>query len=885
VPDGNSDRRFNPSVADLARQLPAYRTPPLEIPAHRMTDSLIRGTPIDELFDKLASFHDNWIGWTHWAFPWGEPDTPLEDFSGPEEWQADQQRRVSLEIQQGGEQGCVIEEDVASGHGIGKLLADDTLVPTPEGLRRHGDLTLGDLVFDADGHVTRVVQTHHFTNVPMYRVTFDDGSTCDVSSGHLWNVRGRQERRKKLDTWRTLETIDILRRGVKRANGVAQARQWEIPQQGPAKFVKQPTALHPYVMGVWLGDGSRARPAYTKPHAEVKARVEACGYGVTTCADGMQQYLRGALHIFTGGVFECYSSERYIPDEYKFNTVGNRRALFDGLMDADGEVNSSGSIGYSTTSKQLAEDVIWLARSLGCKAMMQPTVKCAWYVKNGERVPCKGCWRVTINAPFNPFTIAHRRDAYKPSESRYLTRWIDSIEPIAPAAHGMCISVEAEDGLYQANDFIVTHNSGQVGMFLLWAISTFPDTRGVVTANTDLQLRTKTWAELAKWHGMFIARHLFTLTATSLYIANDADRAKQWRIDQVPWSAEKTEAFAGMHNQGKRIVVVFDEASNIHDNIWTVTRGALTDAKTQILWMRYGNPTRTSGEFFKQCNRTPKAGEAHHVSRVDSRRVSFTNKRQIQAWIDEYGEDSDFVRVRVKGMFPRSGYDNFIAPGLLVEARKRRIEFERVRIYQKVLSIDPARFGDDFTVISLRQGARLWWQVAMAGFDGPDVAGRVLEIVRRAGKVKDNSLPIGDSPISCIAYDAVGNGADLDAMLRRANLPMPLIPVTWGNPAKDDKQYFNQRSEAWGRMRDWLETAQVPDDDDLSDQCTSLQYGYDGKLRIQLETKKDAKKRGVKSPDRADSLALSFIPDLIDRKVTVARVRPQQQRRIIWSKG
>lgn len=411
--------------------------------------------------------------------------------------------------------------------------------------------------------------------------------------------------------------------------------------------------------------------------------------------------------------------------------------------------------------------------------------------------------------------------------------------------------------------------SAEVAWLILWAISTHEDTRGVVTANTDLQLRTKTWAELATWYNRFIAKRLFTLTATSIYVAGDKDREKQWRIDQVPWSAEKTEAFAGLHNQGKRLLIVFDEASQIHDNVWTVTEGALTDAKTQIIWCRYGNPTRTSGKFFQNCSQ----GRRNTYARVDSRTVSFTNKVQIQAWIDEYGEDSDFVRVRVKGMFPRAGYDNFISPGLVTEARRRKLQPDVYRPYPKVLACDPARFGDDSTVITLRQGLKVHWQLELKGFDGFEVANRLANLARE------------EAPVSCIVYDAIGNGAELDGALRRVPLlTVPLIPVMWGQPAKDDKQYFNQRSECWGKMRDWLEHGSVPDNDELAEQLTGLNYGYDGRFRIQLESKKDARKRGVKSPDRGDSLALSMIPDLIDRKISNAKVRPVVKRRIVWSR-
>jgi hypothetical protein len=374
-------------------------------------------------------------------------------------------------------------------------------------------------------------------------------------------------------------------------------------------------------------------------------------------------------------------------------------------------------------------------------------------------------------------------------------------------------------------------------------------------------------------------------------LAGDPVREKKWRIDQAPWSKENTEAFAGMHNLGKRILVVFDEASAIDDNIWTVTRGALTDAKTQILWLRYGNPTKTSGEFFKACTEArwvgTKLGQPLEEGRgkgrnvytmVDARDVSIANKEVHQQWADEYGDDSDFFRVRVKGQFPRVGTANFISPELVDGACRRWAKMDPVlyRAYPKILSVDPARFGDDLSVITLRQGLKMHWQMALSGFDGPDLAAKIFEICRQ------------NNPVSCIAYDAIGNGADLDSALRRMPGLPPLIAVQWGQPAKDEKMYFNQRSECWGTMRDWLAHGGIDDQtrkaDGLADQLTYLSYGYDNKFRIQLQSKKDLKRDGKTSPDRADSLALSFIPELIDRKIVLAKVRPVERRKIVWSR-
>lgn len=405
--------------------------------------------------------------------------------------------------------------------------------------------------------------------------------------------------------------------------------------------------------------------------------------------------------------------------------------------------------------------------------------------------------------------------------------------------------------------------SAVVSWLILWAISTHPNTRGVVTANTDTQLRTKTWAELGKWHQLFIAKDLFRLTATAIY-SHDAGLDRTWRIDMIPWSLENTEAFAGLHNEGKRILVVFDEASAIEDKIWEVTEGALTDANTQIIWCRYGNPTRTSGQFHRRCTKPGR----NTYTRVDSRSVRFTNKVQIAAWETEYGEDSDFFRVRVKGQFPRAGSSNFIGAELVDIARRRTLAHGEYINYPLILSVDPARFGDDFTAITLRQGYKVHWQRKMQGYDGVDVGGRVREICVDEFK----------GLIKFLVYDAAGNGADLDSALRRMTGLPPLIAVTWDVPAKDTKKYFNQRAECWGQMREWLKYGEIPDSDELCDELTSVDYGYDATFRIRLQSKKDIKRNGGKSPDHADSLALSFVPDLMDFKSTVVVARPVARR-------
>lgn len=400
---------------------------------------------------------------------------------------------------------------------------------------------------------------------------------------------------------------------------------------------------------------------------------------------------------------------------------------------------------------------------------------------------------------------------------------------------------------------------------VLWAISTFENTRGVVTAMTDEQLRTKTWAELAKWHALFIAKRFFTLNALSLASSNRA-YARTWRIDAITWSKDATSSFAGTHNYGRRILLVFDEAAEIDDMIFQVARGALTDQRTQIIWVCLGNPTTVTGEFAKMFQH----GSRWATTTVDARLSKFSNKALIQEWQEDYGEDSDYFRVRVRGVPPRAGITNFIAGDIVHAARRRIITGATYAAWPMLMSIDPAHFGMDKSVITLRQGPFIHKQYKYSGLDGPDLAGRALDLWRQFPAVKQ------------ILVESMGVGVSCaDTLARIPNLP--LVRVNTAIPAKDDDTYANVRAEIWGRMRIWLKSAAIPDDEELCEQLVAMNYGLDGQNRILLESKKDMRRKGKSSPDCADSLAISFASEVI---MSSARTRaialPTARRPVIW---
>lgn len=381
--------------------------------------------------------------------------------------------------------------------------------------------------------------------------------------------------------------------------------------------------------------------------------------------------------------------------------------------------------------------------------------------------------------------------------------------------------------------------SALVSIIIMWAMSTMEDTRGVVTANTENQLKQKTWAELAKWHRMAINSHWFEFTATAMY-SKDPAHEKTWRIDQVPWSLANTEAFAGLHNEGKRILLIFDEASAIPDLIWEVSEGALTDENTEILWLCFGNPTRNTGRFHACFH---KFRHRWGGEQIDSRTVEGTNKSQIQKWIEDYGEDSDFVKVRVRGMFPSASTRQFISLEYVDQAFGRFLRPEQFNFSPKIIGVDPAWEGGDEFVIFLRQG----------------LFSKILKVMQK----NDNDVLMAniianfedEEKADAVFIDA-GYGTGIASVGKTMGRNWQLV---WFAGEASDKGVLNKRAEMWRSMRDWLKDGgAIPNDNTLHDELIGPETvpRVDGK--IQLESKQDMKKRDLPSPNRADALALTF---------------------------
>lgn len=378
-----------------------------------------------------------------------------------------------------------------------------------------------------------------------------------------------------------------------------------------------------------------------------------------------------------------------------------------------------------------------------------------------------------------------------------------------------------------------------VSWIILWFISTREFPQIVVTSNTANQLSAKTWRELAKWHRLSINKHWFEWTATKFYHKQYPDT---WFASAIPWSINNSEAFAGTHE--KHVLVIYDEASGIHDQIWEVTEGAMTTPGA--MWLAFGNPTKNTGRF-REC-----FGKFKHrwiTRQIDSREAKQASLKQIQQWVDDYGEDSDFVRVRVRGVFPRAGSNQFIGADIVEACRKYVAEgYESL---EKLLAVDVARFGDDQSVIKRRQGRKVWPAKKYRGLDTMALASKVVE-------------EIDDYNPDAVFIDGVGVGAGVVDRVKQLRPSANIIEVNAGATPNDPEKYFNKAAEMWGLMRDYLKAgADLDDDNELLEELQAREYGFSPKQQIQLEKKSDMKARGLSSPDVADSLALTFAEKII----------------------
>src|SRR6516165_1200127 len=332
--------------------------------------------------------------------------------------------------------------------------------------------------------------------------------------------------------------------------------------------------------------------------------------------------------------------------------------------------------------------------------------------------------------------------------------------------------------------------SALLAWIILWALVTFEDTIGVITAGTEGQLRTRLWSEISKWHSKLPdgRRAQFELTATAIF---NKQSEKTWRVDGRPWTERNKEAFSGVHNYRKRVIIVFDECSMIPDTIWDATSGMLSDAETEIIWCVFGNPTRNSGRFPMLFHPGKFAGLWKQF-RVNSCDVTLTDKAAIQEKLSFYGPESNYARSHVYGLFPLATATQLI-PVDVVEAAAVRRDALAHPSDAVIIGVDVASgHGTDVSVAAVRKGldARTYGQHKFPGVDTMGLAYAVAALANRVGA-------------DAIFVDATGVGDGTAARLRELGLPVHPIYLGSRAPSQGDVRCANMRAYCWTMMAAW----------------------------------------------------------------------------------
>lgn len=381
-----------------------------------------------------------------------------------------------------------------------KALALDEDIPTPDGWKKMKDIHKGDCVFSVDGSATSVLYESEVFHKPMYRVSFEDGSTVDASGDHIWTVQTKGSRRTaqrapkrrrrnkpqicERGGWYELTTEDMLSDFCHtRKDGRGHEYKYRVPLQKAVEYPRKELPVDPYVLGVWLGDGSSSRQNITVSDDDLdgtKKRIEERGYTCSViryknraCVINIDPHPRGCSRKLYDGSFRYalrslgVLKNKHIPEIYLTASVEQRKDLLCGLMDTDGTVSKTGQCTFTQKSKIVAQQVLQLVRSMGIKASMREVDATC----NGKPAGSVYCVHFFTSKQNPCFLMPRKYDRLKEKLSaRMSAKSITGIEPIQEKP-SKCIMVDHPSHLYLAgNGFTATHNTSFAAA-LVWALS------------------------------------------------------------------------------------------------------------------------------------------------------------------------------------------------------------------------------------------------------------------------------------------------------------------------------------------------------------------------------------------------------------------------------
>jgi len=725
-------------------------------------------------------------------------------------------------------------------------LAFSNIIPTPTGMRRWGDIQIGDTVFAEDGSPTRVIRRFDCGKRPIYRVIFRDETYVRVCANHEWKIQTEYDRKRGDGKFRKVTTRQLASSRLHRNGG---GRTTSIPIQGAAEFPEADLPLDAYLFGLWLGDGVRNEPTIICPDSAIRQEISARGFSFTLRhINGIDIRITDANKKFIAtGVNHLKSYQKIIPDNYKMASVTQRFDLLRGLMDADGTVADNGHTYLATSSLQLVDDFSWLARSLGYVV----TVMGPYEIIQDDR-QYRDSYRVALagaNCPFLAKTSKQNRWRV-PVKYKY-TRFIDRIEADGEE-EAMCITVAHKSHTFLANDFIVTSNCKGPGKttVLSWIAWNFlltrPFPRIAATSISADNLSDTLWPEMAKWqHKSSLLTELFTWTKTRI---THNEHPEIWWMSARSWSksadkSQQSNTLAGLHED--YIMFLLDESGGIPDAVMTTAEAALSSCVEGHV-IQAGNPTMLEGPLYRACTEERYlwhvieiTGDPDNPKRSPRIKVEWANEE-----IKRHGRDNPWVLINVFGEFPPSSINALIGPEEIKAAMARYYREFEIGKAAKVLGVDVARYGADSSVIAKRHGIQAFPFTQMRNLNSTEGASWV-------NREWDNF-----QADACFVDDTGGFGSGWIDQLR--NLGRSPIGVVYSRKAAQSERYYNKRSEMYFTAVEWIKNGgALPECPELLEALTKTTYTTPKGLLL-LEPKELVKEKLKFSPDHADAFVQTF---------------------------
>ena len=389
------------------------------------------------------------------------------------------------------------------------------------------------------------------------------------------------------------------------------------------------------------------------------------------------------------------------------------------------------------------------------------------------------------------------------------------------------------------------HGSGKSFLsarLVIWFLHAFPSSICITTAPTANQVQNILWREI----GAAVAaapRPLLGRCLTTRY-----DIAPTWYALGFKAEDSQSDRFQGFH--AEHALVVIDEAAGVADTVFEALDAVLTSQEARLLLI--GNPTNPVGRFYEAFHGARSLYRTVTIAAADTPniRAGRTVRPYLitQPWIDDaiahHGEDSPYVRSRVFAEFPSIGENTLISLAWLEAAAQRRAEPDETPVEA---GLDVARMGGDENALCIRQGARVVAEHAWGGMDTMATVGKVRSL-------------LADYPaLASLKVDVIGVGAGVADRLHELGYPVTFVNVASGS--SDPEKWGNLRHELWWGLRERFREGDIagPIGEATLGQLSDIRYKYDSRHTHPLiEAKEDAKKRGRRSPDRAEALLLAF---------------------------